>query len=118
MNRYSSAIIFIAIGLTGCAASPDLAAVSGTPYAPRQSLTEARFGTVQPDVSRGPDVLAALGHPTSVGRVQSFDGPVWTWRYDHFGTLKEFHVLMDPQGVVRKTQMTEVPVGNDHHLSR
>ena len=80
----------------------------------RQVLTEPDFARVQTGSWQAADIERAFGKPAFIARVASFDGPVWTYRYDYFGTPKLFHVLVDEQGVVSRTQMTEEPVGNDH----
>ena len=72
-----------------------------------QAMTEAQFALVQLDVWRVADVVRAFGKPALTGQVYSFKGDVWSYRYDYFGTHKQFHVFIDPQGVVRRTQVTE-----------
>ena len=72
-----------------------------------QAMTMAQFALVQFDVWRAADVERAFGKPALVAQVYSFKGDVWSYRYDYFGTNKQFHVFIDPQGVVRRTQSTE-----------
>jgi outer membrane protein assembly factor BamE (lipoprotein component of BamABCDE complex) len=72
-----------------------------------QALTMAEFARVQLDVWRVADVQLAFGRPALVAQVFSFKGDVWSYRYDYFGTNKQFHVFIDPQGVVRRTQSTD-----------
>ena len=72
-----------------------------------QALTEPQFAQVQLDVWRVADVERAFGKPALVGQVYSFKGDVWSYRYDYYGTNKQFHVFIDPQGLVRRTQSTE-----------
>ena len=72
-----------------------------------QAMTEAQFALVQPDVWRVADVERAFGKPALVGQVYSFKGDVWSYRYDYYGTKKQFHVFIDAQGLVRRTQVTE-----------
>ena len=72
-----------------------------------QALAEPQFAQVQLDVWRVADVERAFGKPALVGQVYSFKGDVWSYRYDYFGTNKQFHVFIDPQGVVRRTQSTD-----------
>lgn len=79
----------------------------GKVVAVTQALTMAEFARVQLDVWRVADVQRAFGKPALVGQVYSFKGDVWSYRYDYFGTNKQFHVFIDPQGVVRRTQSTE-----------
>ncbi len=72
-----------------------------------QALAMAEFARVQLDVWRVADVERAFGRPALVAQVHSFKGDVWSYRYDYFGTNKQFHVFIDPQGVVRRTQSTD-----------
>ena len=79
----------------------------GKVVAVTQALTMAEFARVQLDVWRAVDVQRAFGRPALVAQVHSFKGDVWSYRYDYFGTNKQFHVFIDPQGLVRRTQSTE-----------
>ena len=79
----------------------------GKVVAVTQALTMAQFALVQLDAWRAADVERAFGRPAMVARVYSFKGDVWSYRYDYYGTNKQFHVFIDPQGVVRRTQSTE-----------
>lgn len=79
----------------------------GRVVAVTQALTMAQFARVQLDVWRVADVERTFGRPALVAQVYSFKGDVWSYRYDYFGTNKQFHVFIDPQGVVRRTQSTE-----------
>ena len=72
-----------------------------------QAMTEAQFALVQLDTWRVADVERAFGKPALTGQVYSFKGDVWSYRYDYFGTKKQFHVFIDAQGLVRRTQVTE-----------
>jgi hypothetical protein len=81
----------------------------------RQMLTESEFAKVQVDQWLAADVERAFGKPAIVARVYSFDGPVWSYRYDYYGIPKQFHVFLDANGVVRRTERTEEPVGNERH---
>ena len=108
-------IVFVAIGLSGCASNPDFDAVKDAPYA-RAPLTEKDFNKLQVGEWKQAQVLAAFGHPNFVGRVRNFDGPIWSWRYDSFGTPKRFHVFLDGAGVAVQVGTTEEHIGNDRHL--
>ena len=81
-----------------------------------QALTEAQFAQVQLDVWRVADVERAFGKPALVGQVYSFKGDVWSYRYDYFGIKKQFHVFIDAQGLVRRTQSTEEIEVRHRHL--
>lgn len=72
-----------------------------------QALTEPQFALVQLDIWRVADVERAFGKPALVGQVYSFKGDVWSYRYDYYGIKKQFHVFIDAQGLVRRTQSTE-----------
>ncbi len=106
------ATLFIAFTLAGCAYQSDLAPALSTPFA-NHRLTQAEFDAVQPDIWRIADVQRALGRPESVSRVGNFDGPIWTYRYEHYGTRMQFYVYLDAQGVVRQTGSGQVHEGND-----
>lgn len=79
----------------------------GKVVAVTQALTMAQFALVQLDAWRASDVQRAFGKPALVAQVYSFKGDVWSYRYNYFGTNKQFHVFIDPQGVVRRTQSTD-----------
>lgn len=83
---------------------------SGRVVATAQVMTQTAFAAVQIDVWRTPDVLRAFGKPALIGRVHSFDGVVWSYRYaEPFGLNKQFHVFIDPAGWVKRTQVTDEP---------
>ena len=83
---------------------------SGRVATTAQVMTQAAFAAVQVDAWRTQDVLRAFGKPALVGRVYSFDGIIWTYRYaEPFGLNKQFHVFMDASGLVRRTQVTDEP---------
>ena len=79
----------------------------GKVVAVRQAMTSAEFARVELDVWRAADVERAFGKPPMLGQVYSFKGNVWSYRYNFYGTNKQFHVFIDPQGVVRRTQSTD-----------
>lgn len=75
-----------------------------------QVMTQAAFAAVQIDAWRTQDVLRAFGKPALITRVHSFDGVVWSYRYaEPFGLNKQFHVFIDPTGLIKRTQVTEEP---------
>ena len=80
---------------------------AGKVVAVSQAMSPAQFALVALDVWRAADVERAFGKPPIRGRVYSFKGDVWSYRYDYYGTNKQFHVFIDPQGVVRRTQSTD-----------
>jgi hypothetical protein len=73
----------------------------------RQTMTPAEFALVELDAWRTADVERAFGKPPIRGQVYSFKGEVWSYRYDDYGNPKQFHLFIDPQGVVRRTQSTD-----------
>ena len=83
---------------------------AGRVVATNQAMSDAAFGAVQPDVWRASDVERAFGKPALTGGVHSFNGIVWSYRYAQpFGLNKQFHVFIDPSGLVRRTQVTDEP---------
>jgi hypothetical protein len=67
----------------------------------RQELYEGLFGsTIQPGVWHEADVLRTYGRPFEIGRVMSFDGGVWTWRYKAQNARRLLYIYVNPQGVV------------------
>lgn len=80
----------------------------GKVTATTQAMSEAAFAAVQLDIWRAPDVERAFGKPALTGRVHSFTGIVWSYRYAlPFGQNKQFHVFIDQSGWVRRTQVTD-----------
>lgn len=77
----------------------------------RQAMTEAEFAKVLPQVWTAADVERTFGKPALVGGVAFFNGPVWTYRYDDVTFHKLFHVFLDPQGLVQRTQVTDEIMG-------
>jgi hypothetical protein len=53
------------------------------------------------------DVRFLLGAPAYVGRVASFDGIVWTYRFREINNPRLFHVHIDPSGVVRRVMFAD-----------
>ena len=91
---------------------------NGRVAATAQVMTPAAFAAVQIDAWRTQDVLRAFGKPALAGRVHSFDGIVWSYRFaEPFGINKQFHVFMDASGLVRRTQVTEETLLIDDRVS-
>ena len=80
---------------------------AGKVVAVSQAMSPAQFALVALNEWRAADVERAFGKPPIRGQVYSFKGDVWSYRYDYYGTNKQFHVFIDPQGVVRRTQSTD-----------
>jgi len=53
------------------------------------------------------DVLRTFGPAAEISRVSSFNGTIWTYRYEEFNNLRQFHVYFDPQGIVRRSHSTD-----------
>ncbi len=67
----------------------------------RQVLDERWFAEdIQNGVWREADILRTYGRPLEIGRVASFDGGVWTWRYRVLNNRRLLYIYVDPQGVV------------------
>ncbi len=69
----------------------------------RQELDERLFAsTIQPGVWREAEVLRTYGRPFEIGRVSSFDGTVWTWRYKAMNARRLLYIYIDPTGLVAR----------------
>lgn len=67
----------------------------------RQELDEGLFGrTIQPGVWRTEDVLRTYGQPFEKVSVTSFDGAVWSWRYQHMNNRRFLFIYIGRDGVV------------------
>ncbi len=67
-----------------------------------QVMAPAWFARVEVDRWTRDDVLRLFGRPALVERVALFDGDIWTYRYLDVSWPRQFHVHLDPAGVVRK----------------
>ncbi len=75
---------------------------AGRVYSVRQELDEGLFATtIKPGVWREADILRTYGRPFEIGRVGSFDGGVWTWRYKAQNSRRLLYIYVDPQGLVQ-----------------
>jgi hypothetical protein len=69
-----------------------------------QALNLANFGRIDlSGAARRDDILWMLGHPSSVDHVGTWEGDIWTYRWND-GTDKFFWVYFDTAGAVRRTQ--------------
>lgn len=69
----------------------------------RQVLDERWFAAdIQDGVWREADILRTYGRPFEIGRVASFDGGVWTWRYKAQNVRRLLYIYVDPQGLVQR----------------
>jgi len=77
----------------------------------RQVLQASEFQRIRIDEWTRDDVRKNFGPPAEVGRVMSFNGEIWTYRWANpFYML--YHVYFDPQGVVRRAH-EQVDLIND-----
>jgi hypothetical protein len=86
-----------------------LAGCASAPQAPGTTVTEERTAQVVPGRTTKAELLAMLGKTQAV----VFDSGYEAWLYDipsSGGRFAEFVVLIDPQGVVRKTRRREPAV--------
>lgn len=51
-----------------------------------------------------------IGPPAEVGKIYSFSGDVWTWRWWEIGTPRLFHAYVNSQGMVERTLSTDEPI--------
>jgi hypothetical protein len=56
------------------------------------------------------DFVRELGPPVGVGKIGSYNGDVWTWRYWEAGIPRLFHAYVDGQGMVVRTLSTDEPI--------
>lgn len=76
------------------------------------SVVDAMSAAVRDSVEVGvwtqAQVLMTFGRPAEVGRVASFEGDIWTWRYQESpGVFRFFHLYFDGLGIVRRVQNTD-----------
>lgn len=80
---------------------------SGRVRAVQQVLDENRFDVIAVNQWREADLLRQFGQPAEIGRVHSFDGVVWTWRFRQITLDRLLHVFIDRSGTVRRYQVTD-----------
>ncbi|KAF1048243.1 hypothetical protein [Xylophilus sp.] len=73
-----------------------------------QALDPAVLLRIQIDRWTADDVRRLLGQPGRISRVYSFDGDVWSYRFLEFNNPRLIHIHIDPAGVVRRIQYTDV----------
>ena len=73
----------------------------------------ANFNQILIDQWTGTDVQRMLGLPMRVERVASFDGPVWTYRFNDLNNFRLVHIHIDRANVVRRIQYTDEIVYRD-----
>ena len=78
-----------------------------------QVMDPAWFARIEVDRWTRDDVLRLFGRPALVERVALFDGDIWTYRYLDVSWPRQFHVHLDPAGVVRKLMHTDEPMPDE-----
>jgi hypothetical protein len=53
--------------------------------------------------------LVHLGRPALVERVASWDGDIWTYRFEEAHVARQLHLHLDAAGVVRRLMFTDEP---------
>ena len=59
------------------------------------------------------DALLHLGRPALVERVASFDGDLWTYRFQEPTGPRQVHLYVDARGVVRRVTYSDEPLPDD-----
>ncbi len=59
------------------------------------------------------DALLHLGRPALVERVASFDGDLWTYRFQETTGPRQVHLYLDAAGVVRRVTYSDEPLPDD-----
>ncbi|MES2185665.1 MAG: hypothetical protein V4505_14020 [Pseudomonadota bacterium] len=65
-------------------------------------LRYANFDRILLGQWKADDVLHMLGKPQRVDRVYSFNGPVWTYRFNDMNNFRLIYIHIDPAGVVQR----------------
>ena len=55
------------------------------------------------------DALLNLGRPALIERVASWDGDIWTYRFQEVNGARQVHLHLDRAGVVRRVMFTDEP---------
>ncbi|MES2185151.1 MAG: hypothetical protein V4505_11440 [Pseudomonadota bacterium] len=70
-------------------------------------LRYANFNQIVVGQWRADDVRRMLGQPLRIEHVASFDGPVWTYRFNDLNNFRRIHIHIDPAGVVQRILYTD-----------
>lgn len=57
--------------------------------------------------------LIHLGRPALIERVASWDGDIWTYRFQEITGPRQVHLHLDGAGVVRRVMFTDEPMPDD-----
>lgn len=83
---------------------------SGHVAAVTQALQQSVLNSLSGRQLSSADFSRELGPPSSVGKIGSFSGDVWSWRYWDAGIPRLFHAYVDAQGMVTRTLSTDEPI--------
>lgn len=72
-----------------------------------QVLTQQRFESLSGGRWTRTDLQNTFGMPLRVEQVARFDGDIWTYRFRQNSDLRQAHVHLDRQGVVRQVLFTD-----------
>ena len=72
-----------------------------------QVLTQQRFESLTVGSWTRTDLQNTFGMPLRVEQVARFDGDIWTYRFRQNADLRQAHVHLDRQGVVRQVLFTD-----------
>ena len=75
-----------------------------------QVLEFEKFNRIVPDQWSAADVERMFGKPAQIERVMSFQGDIWTYRYQDFSGYRRLHIFLDASGRVRKWLTTDEPL--------
>lgn len=83
---------------------------SGHVAAVTQALQQSVLNSLSGRQLSSADFTRELGPPSSVSKIGSYSGDIWTWRYWDAGIARLFHAYVDGQGMVTRTLSTDEPV--------
>jgi len=72
-----------------------------------QVLTQQRFENLPIGIWTRADLQNTFGMPLRIEQVARFDGDIWTYRFRQNSDLRQAHVHLDRQGVVRQVLFTD-----------
>lgn len=73
----------------------------------QQVLDPTVLEGIRPDAWTSEDLLRLLGRPTLVERIASFEGELWTYRFQDVWGFRRLHAYVDRDGRVRRTLMSD-----------
>lgn len=72
-----------------------------------QALRYGNFDRIMLGQSTAADVQREFGLPMKIEYVYSFDGPVWTYRFNDMNNFRLVYFHIDPAGVVQRIQYAD-----------